>query len=83
MVSFLLALDCPVSTHRGTVAALLFVIAAASAFAYIPPARRKRNPLFQLALFREPNFSVGQLGNLLCRIGSSAVPFLLPLLMQL
>ncbi len=34
-------------------------------------------------LFSEPNFSVGLIGNLLCRIGSSAVPFLLPLLMQL
>jgi predicted MFS family arabinose efflux permease len=62
---------------------VLFVVAAASAFAYIPYARRKRNPLFHLALFREPNFSVGLIGNLLCRIGSSAVPFLLPLLMQL
>ena len=29
--------------------------------------------------FSEPNFSVGLIGNLLCRIGSSAVPFLLPL----
>jgi EmrB/QacA subfamily drug resistance transporter len=83
MVSFSLALDCPVQTHRGAVSLLLFVIAAASVSAYIPYARRKRNPLFELTLFREPNFSVGLLGNLICRIGSSAVPFLLPLLMQL
>jgi EmrB/QacA subfamily drug resistance transporter len=83
MVSFSLALDSPVQTHRGAVSAVLFVVAAVSAFAYIPYARRKRNPLFDLALFREPNFSVGLIGNLLCRIGSSAVPFLLPLLMQL
>jgi EmrB/QacA subfamily drug resistance transporter len=83
MVSFSLALDCPFQTHRGSWSALLFVIAAASAFAYIPYARRSRNPIFRLALFREPNFSVGLIGNLLCRIGSSAVPFLLPLLMQL
>jgi len=55
----------------------------ASTFAYIPYARHRANPLFQLRLFREPNFSVGLVGNLLCRIGSSAVPFLLPLMMQL
>ena len=58
-------------------------MSAVAALAYIPHARRRRNPLFQLALFSEPNFSVGLVGNLLCRIGSSAVPFLLPLLMQL
>jgi EmrB/QacA subfamily drug resistance transporter len=83
MVSFSLALDSPFQTHRGMASALLFVIAAASVAAYIPYARRSRNPIFKLALFREPNFSVGLIGNLLCRIGSSAVPFLLPLLMQL
>ncbi|MEZ2348937.1 multidrug transporter subunit MdtD [Caballeronia sp. RCC_10] len=83
MVSFSLALDCPVETHRGAVSAALFAIAVASTFAYIPYARHRANPLFQLRLFREPNFSVGLVGNLLCRIGSSAVPFLLPLMMQL
>ncbi|KMZ11540.1 putative transport protein [Candidatus Burkholderia humilis] len=83
MVSFSLALDSPFQTHRGVWSAALFGVAAASVLAYIPYARRSRNPIFKLALFREPNFSVGLIGNLLCRIGSSAVPFLLPLLMQL
>jgi MFS family permease len=54
-----------------------------SALAYIPYAKRRADPLFKLSLFSEPNFSVGLIGNLLCRVGSSAVPFLLPLLMQL
>jgi EmrB/QacA subfamily drug resistance transporter len=83
MVSFSMALDSPVETHRALVACALFAVSAVAALAYIPHARRRRNPLFQLALFSEPNFSVGLVGNLLCRIGSSAVPFLLPLLMQL
>jgi EmrB/QacA subfamily drug resistance transporter len=83
MVSFSMALDSPVETHRAVVACALFAVSAVAALAYIPHARRRRNPLFQLALFSEPNFSVGLVGNLLCRIGSSAVPFLLPLLMQL
>lgn len=83
MVAFSLALDSPVHEHRGLVAVGLFAISAVTALAYIPHARRRKNPLFELALFNEPNFSVGLIGNLLCRVGSSAVPFLLPLLMQL
>ncbi|RDK02290.1 DHA2 family efflux MFS transporter permease subunit [Paraburkholderia lacunae] len=83
MIAFSLAVDTPVEMHRAAWAAGLFVLALVSALAYIPYARRRRNPLFKLALFSEPNFSVGLIGNLLCRIGASAVPFLLPLLMQL
>lgn len=80
MVTFSLALE------RGTVDAwstLLLGVSVASALLYLPHARRHRTPLFRLALFREPNFSVGLAGNLISRIGSGAVPFLLPLLFQL
>jgi EmrB/QacA subfamily drug resistance transporter len=83
MIAFSLAVDSPFDTHRAAWSAGLFVVALASALAYIPHAKRRSNPLFKLSLFREPNFSVGLIGNLLCRVGSSAVPFLLPLLMQL
>ncbi|AVA34801.1 MULTISPECIES: multidrug transporter subunit MdtD [Cupriavidus] len=80
MVTFSLALE------RGSVSSLsaaLMAASIASALLYIPHARRHRTPLFRLALFREPNFTVGLVGNLVCRIGSGAVPFLLPLLFQL
>ncbi|PQV46186.1 DHA2 family efflux MFS transporter permease subunit [Paraburkholderia sp. BL21I4N1] len=83
MIAFSLSIEAPFSTHRAAWAAGLFVLAVVSALAYIPYARRRRNPLFKLALFSEPNFSVGLIGNLVCRIGSSAVPFLVPLLLQL
>jgi EmrB/QacA subfamily drug resistance transporter len=83
MVAVSLALDPPFLEHRAQWAAGLPVLGLATALAYIPHARRRRGPLFRLGLFREPNFSVGLLGNLLSRIGSSAVPFLLPLLLQL
>ncbi|QGZ65160.1 DHA2 family efflux MFS transporter permease subunit [Paraburkholderia acidisoli] len=83
MIALSLAFDAPVQTHRGAWSAGLFVLGIAAALAYVPYARRRRNPLFRLALFREPNFSVGLIGNLVCRVGSSAVPFLVPLLMQL
>ncbi|MFL9951187.1 DHA2 family efflux MFS transporter permease subunit [Paraburkholderia agricolaris] len=83
MIAFSLAVDAPVPSHRLAWSAGLFTLAVVSALAYIPHARRRNNPLFKLALFREPNFSVGLFGNLVCRIGSSAVPFLVPLLLQL
>ncbi|CAE6685424.1 DHA2 family efflux MFS transporter permease subunit [Burkholderia sp. R-69980] len=83
MIAFSLAVDAPVETHRAAVSAGLFALAVVSALAYIPHARRRSNPLFKLSLFSEPNFSVGLIGNLVCRIGSSAVPFLVPLLLQL
>ncbi|PMS37000.1 EmrB/QacA subfamily drug resistance transporter [Trinickia symbiotica] len=83
MVAFSLAVEPPSQAHRAVLAPLLFALAVAAALAYIPYAKRRRDPLFELALFREPNFSVGLVGNLVCRVGSSAVPFLLPLLLQL
>ncbi|HEY4298040.1 MAG TPA: multidrug transporter subunit MdtD [Paraburkholderia sp.] len=83
MIAFSLAVDAPVASHRAAWSAGLSALAVASALAYIPYARSRRNPLFKLSLFGEPNFSVGLIGNLLCRVGSSAVPFLVPLLLQL
>lgn len=83
MAAFSLALDAPSGPHHGLWAVGLFLLSALTVLLYIPHARRRPLPLFRLALFREPNFSIGLVGNLVCRIGSSAVPFLLPLLLQL
>ncbi|HEY2023829.1 MAG TPA: DHA2 family efflux MFS transporter permease subunit [Paraburkholderia sp.] len=83
MIAFSLAIDTPVASHRAAWSAGLFALAVASALAYIPYAKSRRDPLFRLSLFGEPNFSVGLVGNLVCRVGSSAVPFLVPLLLQL
>lgn len=83
MIAFSLAVDVPAQSHRAAWSSALFALGLVSALLYVPYARRRPDPLFKLALFREPNFSVGLLGNLVCRIGSSAVPFLVPLLLQL
>ncbi|WP_274620160.1 multidrug transporter subunit MdtD [Herbaspirillum sp. C7C2] len=82
MVAFSLALDVPFDTQRGAWSAALFLLAAATVLGYWWHARGHARPLFRLGLFGEPNFSIGLAGNLVCRIGSSAVPFLLPLLLQ-
>ncbi|MBN3787909.1 multidrug transporter subunit MdtD [Burkholderia sp. Ac-20353] len=82
MIALSLAIDPPMHAHRSGWSAGLAVLGVASALAYLPHARARTRPLFRLGLFGEPNFGVGLLGNLLCRIGTSAVPFMLPLLMQ-
>jgi EmrB/QacA subfamily drug resistance transporter len=83
MIAFSLAVETPFATHRVIWSTALFALAFASAGAYVPYAAARENPLFRLALFRDRTFSLGLVGNLVCRVGSSAVPFLVPLLLQL
>jgi EmrB/QacA subfamily drug resistance transporter len=83
LVAFSVALDVPAATHQSEWAAGLISLSLLAAFAYYAYARQRRNPLFPLRLFAETNYTVGIIGNLICRIGAAAVPFLLPLMMQL
>jgi len=55
----------------------------AAGLAYVRHARRAANPILDLKLFRGAAFRTAILGGVLFRIGSGAVPFLLPLLFQL
>ena len=65
-------------------AALGLVMAGtAAAAAYVRHARRRADPLLDLALFRVPTFMVSVVAGSLFRVGVGAVPFLLPLLLQL
>ncbi|MDB6062720.1 MAG: transporter [Verrucomicrobiaceae bacterium] len=83
MVAVSLALDglAGLGIQTATVRVLL-VFGLASIAAYALHAVRVPQPLFSPALFRVPTFSVGLLGNLFARIGSGAMPFLLPLFLQ-
>jgi len=51
--------------------------------AYVFDARRKPNPLLNLEIFREPIFRLAIISGVIFRIGLGAVPFLLPLMLQL
>ncbi len=82
MVAFSLALDVPFDSNQGAWSAALFALSVLTVWGYWRHARGNDRALFRLGLFNEPNFSVGLAGNLICRIGSSAIPFLLPLLLQ-
>jgi len=61
---------------------LLLVFGLASLAAYWLRAPQRPHPLFPTSLFRISTFSIGLIGNLFSRLGSSGMPFLLPLLLQ-
>lgn len=68
-------------TPAVSVTALVVGIAATGA--YVWHAGRKRAALLDLSLFRVPTFMVSTLSGTLFRIGVGAVPFLLPMMLQL
>jgi len=61
---------------------VLLVFGLASLAAYWLHALRRPDPLFSPHLFRIASMRVGLLGNLFARLGSSCMPFLVPLLLQ-
>ncbi|OLS61086.1 multidrug transporter subunit MdtD [Pseudomonas putida] len=61
---------------------LLLFAGMACLAAYWLRAGSIEDPLFSPKLFRVRTFSVGILGNLFARLGSGALPFLVPLLLQ-
>ncbi|WP_189688791.1 multidrug transporter subunit MdtD [Pseudorhodoferax aquiterrae] len=61
---------------------VLLVFGMASLVAYWLHAARRPDPLFTPRLFDIQSVTVGLLGNLFARLGSSCMPFLIPLLLQ-
>lgn len=84
MVAISLSLDgMGALSWARTLVTLLMVGGLAALAAYWLHALRSPAPLFSPALFSLHSYRVGVLGNLFARIGSGAMPYLLPLLMQL
>ncbi|UTA66603.1 DHA2 family efflux MFS transporter permease subunit [Emticicia sp. 21SJ11W-3] len=65
-----------------TLVLTIFIIGILLFVLYFAYARRSANPLFPLNLFMVRTFRVGILGNFATRLGISAVPLLLPLMIQ-
>lgn len=64
-------------------APVLLALGVVLTLAYVWHARRTSNPILDLKLFRIATFRSGTMGGSLFRIGIGAVPFLLPLMLQL
>ncbi|KQX24578.1 multidrug transporter subunit MdtD [Variovorax sp. Root434] len=80
MVAISLSLD-GAGLHQGGVLVVL-IFGFASIVAYWLRAARTPEPLFAPSLFHVPTLSIGLIGNLFSRLGSSCMPFLVPLLLQ-
>jgi EmrB/QacA subfamily drug resistance transporter len=83
MVAVSVALDGlgELGLRQATVLVLL-IVGFAGIVAYWLHASRHPHPLFAPALFAVASFRVGLLGNLFARIGIGAMPYLIPLLLQ-
>jgi EmrB/QacA subfamily drug resistance transporter len=64
------------------VIAALLIIGAACTVLYVRHARRVDHPIIDLALFRIPTYAAATIGGFLFRMGLGALPFLLPLMLQ-
>lgn len=60
----------------------LFIICFILLSFYVIYAKRASTPIFPLSLFNIHTFRIGIIGNLISRLGISAAPFLIPLLLQ-
>jgi EmrB/QacA subfamily drug resistance transporter len=65
------------------IVAALIVGGACFIAAYLAHARRVDNPALDLSLFRLPTFFASVVGGFIFRLGLGALPFLLPLMLQL
>jgi EmrB/QacA subfamily drug resistance transporter len=66
-----------------TAVAGLLVVGAIGIGLYLRHARRHPHPLIDLSLLKVPTFRAGMAGAFLFRIGVGAMPFLLPLMLQI
>jgi EmrB/QacA subfamily drug resistance transporter len=64
------------------VIAALLIIGTACTVLYVRHARRVDHPIIDLALFRIPTYAAATIGGFLFRMGLGALPFLLPLMLQ-
>jgi EmrB/QacA subfamily drug resistance transporter len=62
--------------------AALLTVGAACTVLYVRHARRVAYPIIDLALFRIPTYAAASIGGFLFRMGLGALPFLLPLMLQ-
>ncbi len=79
---FTLAVEYGSQVDGGLYGLSLLVVSTIILSGYIWHAKRYEKPLFPLSLFSIRTFRIGIVGNLFTRFGISAVPFLLPLLLQ-
>ncbi|WP_027377629.1 MFS transporter [Kaistella palustris] len=71
------------NARHTTLILLIFTLGFLMIYYYYKHAKKTRNPIFPLNLFKVRTFRVGIIGNLATRLGISSVPLLLPLMVQI
>ena len=66
-----------------SIIAVLILGGGAATYAYVVHSRRVPAPVIDLSLFKLPSFRAGVGGGFIFRVGAGALPFLLPLLLQI
>ncbi len=66
----------------GILVAALLAVGASCTLLYLRHAHRVAYPIIDLALFRIPTYAAASIGGFLFRMGLGALPFLLPLMLQ-
>lgn len=61
----------------------MFILGLASLVTYAIRAMKHKEPLVSFELFKTRTYSIGILGNLFARVGTTCMPFLLPLFLQM
>ena len=78
-----IALESFGTAKNTTPVLLIFILGFLMIYFYYRHAKKTDNPIFPLNLFQVRTFRVGILGNLATRLGISAIPLLLPLMVQI
>ena len=61
----------------------LFLVGGLASLYYVYHAHTHKNALFRSKLFKHQIYRIGVLGNFFIRLGSNAIPFLVPLMLQI
>ncbi len=77
-----LALEFLGNTQNVTPVLLVFTFGFLMLYFYYRYAQKTDNPIFPLELFQVRTFRIGIIGNLATRLGISAIPLLIPLMIQ-
>lgn len=77
-----IALELLGTSAKTTPLLLMFFLGFLMFYFYFKHARKKDHPLFPLNLFQIRTFRIGIVGNLFTRLGISAIPLLVPLVIQ-
>lgn len=64
------------------ISSLSFILGIICIIIYYKYAQKSKNPIYSLELFKVRTYRLGMLGSFFSRLGMSALPYLLPLLLQ-